>query len=55
MEFIKSIFSGLPFDFVYGVGVDFKWLVIHFVTASIGPTVRTVIIAKATQNPTGGK
>jgi hypothetical protein len=55
MEFIEAILASLFFDFVYGVGVDFKWLVIHFVTASIGPAVATVIITEAAQNPTGRK
>jgi hypothetical protein len=55
MKFIESILASLFFDFVYGVGIDIKWLIIYFVTTGIGPTVTTVIIAETTQNPTGGK
>jgi hypothetical protein len=52
MKLIESILASLPFDFVYGIGIDFKWLVIHFVTASIGPAVTTIIITKTSQYPT---
>ncbi len=55
MKFIKPICSSLRFDFIYGVSVYLEWLVIHSITASIGPAVTTVIITKAAQNPTGRK
>jgi hypothetical protein len=48
----KPILAGLPFDFIYGILVNFKRLEVLFITAGIGPTITAFVITKSTQNPT---